>query len=585
ALPSNTIPNTREDIKVITTWSGITLAGSSAPSPNPSPSSKEVERDPKPTMNQVHISSSESTARVPSSIIQPAPTSSSNEILRRNPHQPPIPYPSSKLEECLTLADLGASINLMPLYVWKKLMLLELTSTRMTLELTSRSVAYPAGIFEDVFMQVGKITFLADFIVVDYDIDPHVPLILGRPFLRTARALVDVYREEFTFRSLKMIKIKTTKSSNEEPPKLELKDLPSHIEYAFLKGTSKLPIIIAKDLKREENDQLIKTPSLDNILSLTNRFEDILGGTTNSDESNGEEADIKNMETAISASLTPTLRIHKDHPKSQIIGPVDTPIQTRNKSKETLVDCPKGVRPIGTKWVIKNKKDERGIIIRNKARLVGQGHTQEEGIDYDEVFAPVARIEAIRLSLAYASFMGFIVYQMVVKSAFLYGTIDFGCACNAASWISGSRISKGGWHFSLTRQVCRRYSQEIQIYRCEVFKYSHGQGESLEKGRNWKRCRSSSIRSMIVSLMYLTASRPDIMFAICACARHQVTPKESFSDSDYGGATQDRKSTSGGCQFLGRRLISWQCKKQTIVATSTTKAEYVAVASYCGQVL
>nr|GEZ46846.1 copia protein [Tanacetum cinerariifolium] len=89
-----------------------------------------------------------------------------------------------------------------------------------------------------------------------------------------------------------------------------------------------------------------------------------------------------------------------------------------------LVDCPKGVRPIGTKWVLKNKKDERGIVIRNKARLVAQGHTQEERIDYDEVFAPVARIEVIRLFLAYASFMGFTVYQMDVKSAFLYGTID-----------------------------------------------------------------------------------------------------------------------------------------------------------------
>nr|GEV65547.1 copia protein [Tanacetum cinerariifolium] len=82
------------------------------------------------------------------------------------------------------------------------------------------------------------------------------------------------------------------------------------------------------------------------------------------------------------------------------------------------------VRPIGTKWVLKNKKDERGIVIRNKAMLVAQWHTQEEGIDYEEFFAPVARIEAIRLFLAYASFMGFTVYQMDVKSAFLYGTID-----------------------------------------------------------------------------------------------------------------------------------------------------------------
>nr|GFC01737.1 uncharacterized mitochondrial protein AtMg00810-like [Tanacetum cinerariifolium] len=124
-------------------------------------------------------------------------------------------------------------------------------------------------------------------------------------------------------------------------------------------------------------------------------------------------------------------------------------------------------------------------------------------------------------------------------------------------------------------------------------------------------------RSMIGSLMYLTASRPDIMFAVCAYARHQVTPKEchmhavkrifqylkghpnlgiwypkdspfdlvAYSDSGYGGATQDRKSTTGGCQFLGRRLISWQCKKQTIVATSTIEAEYVAAVSGCGQVM
>nr|GFB01641.1 putative ribonuclease H-like domain-containing protein [Tanacetum cinerariifolium] len=89
-----------------------------------------------------------------------------------------------------------------------------------------------------------------------------------------------------------------------------------------------------------------------------------------------------------------------------------------------LVDLPYGKRAIGTKWVYRNKKDERGIVIRNKARLVAQGHTQEEGIDYEEVFASVARIKAIRLFLAYASFMGFLVYQMDVKSAFLYGTIE-----------------------------------------------------------------------------------------------------------------------------------------------------------------
>ncbi|GJS46421.1 putative reverse transcriptase domain-containing protein [Tanacetum coccineum] len=229
-----------------------------------------------------------------------------------------------------------------------------------------------------------------------------------------------------------------------------------------------------------------ETPSLGNAMSFENRLEDLFGDTTASVSLNEVEADLSNMETNIQVSPTPTLRIHKVHPKSQIIGPVDTPVQTRQKTKNmeeqsfiatihqktnpellqyclfscflsqeepkkifdalkdpswveamqeellqfkiqnvwVLVDCPKGVRPIGTKWVLKNKRDERGIVIRNKARLVAQGYTQEEGIDYEEVFAPVARIEAIRLFLAYASYMGFTVYQMDVKSAFLYGTID-----------------------------------------------------------------------------------------------------------------------------------------------------------------
>ncbi|GJT78930.1 copia protein [Tanacetum coccineum] len=90
----------------------------------------------------------------------------------------------------------------------------------------------------------------------------------------------------------------------------------------------------------------------------------------------------------------------------------------------TLVDLPHGKRAIGTKWVYRNKKDESGILIRNKERLVAQGYTQEDGIDYDEVFALVARIEAIRLFLAHASLKDFVVYQMDVKSAFLYGKIE-----------------------------------------------------------------------------------------------------------------------------------------------------------------
>ncbi|GJX15973.1 putative ribonuclease H-like domain-containing protein [Tanacetum coccineum] len=182
------------------------------------------------------------------------------------------------------------------------------------------------------------------------------------------------------------------------------------------------------------------------------------------DEDIGAEADMNNLDAFMPVSPIPTTRVHKDHPVEQIIGDLNSAPQTRRMTKNleehglfssiqqrtnhkdfqnclfacflsqeepkklqevwTLVDLPNGKRAIGTKWVYRNKKDERGIMIKNKARLVAQGYTQEEGIDYDEVFAPVARIEAIRLFLAYASFKDFVVYQMDVKSAFLYGKIE-----------------------------------------------------------------------------------------------------------------------------------------------------------------
>nr|GEX67428.1 hypothetical protein [Tanacetum cinerariifolium] len=415
-----------------------------------------------------------------------------------------------------------------------------------------------------------------------------------------------------------------------------------------------------------------------NALTLSNRFEDTFG----------EEADLSNMETSIHVSPTSTFRIHKDHPKSQIIGLVDTPVQTRHKSKEMdeqsciatihhktnlellqfcLFSCflsqeePKKifdalkdprVRPIGTKWVLKNKKDERGIMIRNKARLVAQGYTQEEGIDYKEVFAPVVRIEAIRLFLSYASFMGFIVYQMDVKSTFLYGTIDeevyvmqppgfqdpefpnrvykvekamYGLHQALRAWYgtlskylldNGFQrgtidqtlfIRKHKGEFLLVQvyvddiifgssnlQLCREFEalmhEKFQMSAMgkltfflglQVLQNKDGIFLSQDKyvGDILKKFRYSDVRSMVESLMYLTTSRPDIMFAVYAYAIHQVTPKEchlhvvkrifrylkghpklglwypkespfdlvAYSDSDYGGATQDRKSTTRGC--------------------------------------
>ncbi|GKA68141.1 putative ribonuclease H-like domain-containing protein [Tanacetum coccineum] len=172
--------------------------------------------------------------------------------------------------------------------------------------------------------------------------------------------------------------------------------------------------------------------------------------TNASYDDEGAVADFTNLETVVNVSPIPTSRINSIHPSTLILGDPKSAVQTRRQIGSKilepmrfwvdamqeellqfkiqkvwiLIDLPYGKKAIGTKWVYKNKKDERGVVVRNKARLVAQGHRQEEGIDYDEVFALVARIEAIRIFLAFASYMGFIVYQMDVKSAFLYGKID-----------------------------------------------------------------------------------------------------------------------------------------------------------------
>ncbi|GJT15104.1 putative ribonuclease H-like domain-containing protein [Tanacetum coccineum] len=214
-----------------------------------------------------------------------------------------------------------------------------------------------------------------------------------------------------------------------------------------------------------------------------------------------------------------------------------------------------------------------------------------EGIDYDEVFAPVAGFEAIRIFLAFASYMGFIVYQMDVKSAFLYGKIDEEVYVSQPPGFLDPKhpqkvykVVKALYGLHQAPRAC------LTLLNVKMLVHNETQ-KPLVKDEEANDVDVHLYRSMIGSLMYLTASRPDIMFAVCACSRFQVTPKTSHLSvvkrifSDYAGANLDRKSTTGGCQFLGRRLISWQCKKQTIVATSTTEAEYVAAASCCGQVL
>nr|GEU46235.1 retrovirus-related Pol polyprotein from transposon TNT 1-94 [Tanacetum cinerariifolium] len=195
-------------------------------------------------------------------------------------------------------------------------------------------------------------------------------------------------------------------------------------------------------------------------------------------------------------------------------------------------------KAIRTKWVYMNKKDKRGILVRNKARLVAQGYKQEEGIDYDEVLAYVARIEAIRIFLAFASFMGVIVYQMDVKSAFLYGTIE-----------EEVYVSKPPSFIDL--------HFPNKLYKVENALYGLHQAP-----RAWYLKGQPKL-----GLWYPRDSPFDLA---------------AYSDSDYARANLDRKSITGGCQYLGRRIISWQCKKPTIVATSTIEVEYVAAANCCG---
>nr|GEV64367.1 putative ribonuclease H-like domain-containing protein [Tanacetum cinerariifolium] len=400
---------------------------------------------------------------------------------------------------------------------------------------------------------------------------------------------------------------------------------------------------------------------------------------SDAEEDVGVEADFSNLETNISVSPITTTGVHKDHPVSQIIGELIIAPQTRSMAR--------------------------------------MGHTQEEKIDYKEVFAPVARIEAIRLFLAYASFMVFMVYQMDVKSAFLYGTIKeevYVCqplgfkdpdypdkVYKVVKALYGLHQAPRAWYETLANYLLENGFQRGKIDQTLFIKKQKGDillfqvyvDDIIFGSTNKELCKafeklmkdkfqmssmgeltfflgiqvkqkddgifishdkyvskvlrkfsltdsksaSTSIdtekpllkdpdgedvdvhiyRSMIGSLMYLTSSRPDIMFFVCACARFHVTlkvshlhivkrifrylkgkphlglwyPKDSpfnlmaYSDSNYARASLDRKSITGGCQFLGCRLIYWQYKKHTVVAISSTEAKYVDAASNCAQVL
>ena len=392
-------------------------------------------------------------------------------------------------------------------------------------------------------------------------------------------------------------------------------------------------------------------------------------------------------------------------------------LQFERNNVWSLVPTPKDKTIIGTKWVYRNKKDDTGLIIRNKARLVAQGYNQQEGIDYDETYAPVARLEAIRMLLAYACYKDFKLFQMDVKSAFLNGFISediyvkqppgfenhispnhvyklnkalYGLKQAPRAWydrLSGFLLEndfiRGKMDSTLfiktlnndmllvqiyvddiifgstNENLCKDFSEfmqkefemsmmgelnfflglQIKQTKNGVFinqskyikdllvKYGLENSKSLGTPMSTsikldidekEKCVNTTLyRGMIGSLLYLTASRPDIMFSVCLCARFQANPKEShlcavkrifrylngtkdlglwypkatsfelvsYSDADFAGCKIDRKSTSGTCHLLGHSLVSWSSKKQNSVALSTAEAEYIAAGSSCAQTL
>ncbi|WVZ81025.1 hypothetical protein U9M48_028452, partial [Paspalum notatum var. saurae] len=376
-----------------------------------------------------------------------------------------------------------------------------------------------------------------------------------------------------------------------------------------------------------------------------------------------------------------------------------------------LVEPPPNRRPIGTKWVFKNKRGEDGMVVRNKARLVAQGFCHKEGIDYEETFAPVARLEAIRILLAFAASKGFKLQQMDVKSVFLNGFIEeevyvrqppgfesarfldrvyklrkalYGLKQAPRAWYArlksfcSSLVDKtlfllsrggdtlivqiyvddiifGGSSHALVSSFAEQMSREFEMspmgelqfflrlqikqslegtfvhqakYTRDILK-KFNMGDSkpmttpmstntvLDADEDGEAVDQKEFRGMIGSLLYLTATRLDIQFAVCICARYQASPRTShrqavkrifrylkftpelglwyssgsslslkgFSDADHAGCRIDRMSTSSTCQLLGTSLVSWSSRKQASVALSTTEAEYVATASCCSQLL
>ncbi|GJT70911.1 retrovirus-related pol polyprotein from transposon TNT 1-94 [Tanacetum coccineum] len=290
-----------------------------------------------------------------------------------------------------------------------------------------------------------------------------------------------------------------------------------------------------------------------------------------------------------------------------------------------LVPCPDNVFLIKLKWIYKVKTDESGGVLKNKARLVAQGFRQEEGIDFEESFAPVARIEAIRIFVANAAHKNMTIYQMDVKTAFLNGELKEEVYVSQPEGfvdqdnpvyklkkaLYGLKQAPRAWYDMLSSFLI---SQQFSKGAVDPTLFTRHAGNDILLG---KPVDATLYRGMIRSLMYLTSSRPDLNYVVCLCARYQAKPTEkhlqavkwifrylnrtihmglwyskdtdmsltAYADADHVGCHDTRRSTSGSAQFLGDKLVSWSSKKQKSTAISSTEAEYIALSGCCSQIL
>nr|GEW50026.1 copia protein [Tanacetum cinerariifolium] len=346
--------------------------------------------------------------------------------------------------------------------------------------------------------------------------------------------------------------------------------------------------LMSQEKEASDVDSLKDTVELRCTGIFTSSYDDDLDTFTSPIQSVGAEADFNNMESSIVISHIPTHRVHIHYLKDQMQGDPQSVVQTRRMAKKSsgahafLSYIHKQRRTnhnnyenclfayfllqLEPKKVYRNTKDKRDIVVRNKARLVAQGHRQEEGIDYDEVFAPVARIEAIKIFLAFASLTGFVVYEMDVKSAFLYVTIE-------------EEVYNGYIRGIIDKTLFIKKDKDdimlVQVYVDDIiFGFTKKSLCDDFEALMHKRFQMSSIGepTFFLGLQIFRYLKGQPKLGLWY-PKDFLFDLEAYSDSVYVGANLNRKSTTRGCQFLIRRLISCQCRKQTIVATSTTEVE------------